>query len=102
MSLDYLITALGFEQAAARKGAAGLKHTPPEIVWVTNRTVLIIVDGEPILRPIAGSVLERVVNTPELLVHDKATSKFYLSGDARVVCGRFNQRTMVLRPDSSG
>src|SRR5689334_16750907 len=33
VSLDYLVTALGFAQAAARQGPRGLKHTPPEIVW---------------------------------------------------------------------
>ena len=51
VSLDYLITALGFAQAAARQGPRGLKHTPPEIIWATNRTVLILIDGEPVLAP---------------------------------------------------
>lgn len=83
VSLDYLITALGFEQAAARQGPGGLKHTPPEIVWSTNRAVLVRIDGEPVLRPVAGSALERVINTPALLVQDKATAKFYLSGDGQ-------------------
>jgi hypothetical protein len=81
ISLDYLITALGFVQAAARKGTQGLKHDPPQIMWATNRTVLVIVDGEPVLRPIPNSTLERVINTPELLVHDKAGNRFYLAGD---------------------
>ena len=80
VSLDYLITALGFAQAEARRGTQGLKHAPPEIIWATNRVVLILVDGEPVLRPLAESVLERVVNTPALMVHDKASNKFFLSG----------------------
>src|SRR6185295_17094986 len=42
VSLDYLITALGFAQAGARQGAHGLKHTAPEILWVTNRTALVL------------------------------------------------------------
>jgi hypothetical protein len=83
VSLDYLITALGFTQAAARQGAQGLKNTPPEIIWVTNRTVLILIDGQPALRPIAGTGLERVLNTPSLLVHDKAGGRFYLAGDSK-------------------
>jgi hypothetical protein len=37
VSLDYLVTTLGFAQAAARQGAKGLQHTPPDIIWVTNR-----------------------------------------------------------------
>ena len=80
VSLDYLVTALGFAQAAAREGVHGMKHTPPEILWVTNRTVLVIIDGEPVLRPTETAGLERVVNTPALLVYDKAAGKFYLSG----------------------
>lgn len=80
VSLDYLVTALGFVQAAARKGASGLKHDPPQIIWVTNRSVLILIDGEPILRAVPGTALERVVNTPALLVHDKPGGRFYLSG----------------------
>ena len=51
------ITALGFAQAAARQGPRGLKHDPPEIIWATNRTVLILIDGEPVLRPVPGAKL---------------------------------------------
>ena len=79
VSLDYLVAALGFTQAAVRQGAHGFKHAAPEIIWVTNHTVLVLVDGEPKLRPISGSTLRRVMNTPALLVNDGA--KFYLAGD---------------------
>jgi hypothetical protein len=81
VSLDYLINALGFKEAAARQGARGLKHTPPEIIWATNRTVLVLIDGEPVLRPVPGSSLRRVLNTPALLVNDGA--KFYLFGEGQ-------------------
>jgi hypothetical protein len=80
VSLDYLITALGFEQAAARENAQGLNHSVPDIIWSTNRAVLVMIDGEPALRPVPDSNLERVINTPALIVRDKATGKFYLSG----------------------
>ena len=81
VSLDYLVTALGFAQAAARQGPRGLQHTPPEIVWVTNRTVLILIDGEPVLKAVPDGSLQRVVNTPTLLVFDPAGGRFYLHGD---------------------
>src|SRR5262249_51044333 len=83
VSLDYPVTALGFAQAASRQGAKGLKDTPPNIFWVTNRTVLILIDGEPVLRPIAGSSLQRVVNTPALLIKDSSSSRFYLLGEGQ-------------------
>jgi hypothetical protein len=83
VSLDYLITALGFAQAAARQGTHGLKHTPPNIIWATNRTVLIIIDGEPVLRPIADTPFERVINTPALVIRDKTSARFYLEGNGQ-------------------
>jgi hypothetical protein len=81
VSLDYLVTALGFAQAAARQGPRGLKHDPPEIIWATNRTVLILINGEPVWKAVPDGNLERVVNTPALLVRNKADGKFYLGGD---------------------
>lgn len=80
VSLDYLVTALGFVQAAARQGASGLKHDPPQIIWVTNRSVLVLIDGEPVLRPVTNSSLERVINTPALLVREKSSARFYVNG----------------------
>jgi hypothetical protein len=83
VSLDYLITALGFIQAEVRKGAHGLKHDPPQIIWATNRTTLVLIDGDPVLRPITGTTLERVINCPVLLVRDKTAARFYLEGDGQ-------------------
>ena len=83
VSLDYLITTLGFAQAAARKGPSGLNHTPPEIIWSTNKASLVIIDGDPVMRPVPDSSLQRVANTPALLVSDPATSTFYLEGDGQ-------------------
>jgi hypothetical protein len=80
VSLDYLVTALGFERAAARRGARGLKHEPPDIVWATNRSVLVLIDSQPVLRPVSNTSLERVINTPALLVFEKQEAKFYLNG----------------------
>ena len=83
VSLDYLVAALGFVQAAAREGTHGLKHDPPRIIWATNRTTLIVIDGEPALRPVAGTTLQRVINTPALLVRDTTSAQFYLAGDGQ-------------------
>ena len=102
VSLDYLITALGFEQAAARQGPSGLKHTPPDIIWATNRTVLVLIDGEPVLRPIPGTALERVVNTPALLVRDKANGDVLPRRRRAMVRRRLAQRAVVAGAKSTG
>ena len=81
VSLDYLITALGFAQAAARQATPqNLNNTPPDIIWSTNRAVLVIIDGDPVFRPIPNSTLQRVINTPVFMVRNGADGKFYLSG----------------------
>lgn len=82
VSLDYLITALGFKEAEARQKQTVYSHEPPEIIWATNRTVLIVVDGEPVLRPITNSPVQRVINTPALLL--KFDGKYFLSGGDRL------------------
>jgi hypothetical protein len=56
-----------------------LQHTPPEIIVAYEPALLIIVDGEPKLQEIEGSPLERVVNTPYVIVKQGAT--FYLATD---------------------
>ncbi len=43
--------------------------------------MLILIDGEPVLRPVPGGNLQRVINTPALLV--KAEDKLFLAGDGR-------------------
>jgi hypothetical protein len=83
VSLDYLVVTLGFARAAGRQGVHGLKHDAPNIIWSTNRAVLILIDGNPILRPISGSSFQRVINTPALLVTDPSNRKFYLAGEGR-------------------
>ena len=57
-----------------------LKNTPPEIIVKHEPAVLIIIDGEPKLQDIDDSKLERVVNTPNVIVKYKEKT-FYLAAD---------------------
>ena len=49
----------------------------PRILFTTTPTILVLVDGEPVLRPMADLNVERVVNTRALIV--KAGGRFYLT-----------------------
>jgi hypothetical protein len=91
VSLDYLITALGFAQASARQGPRGLKNTPPEIVWATNRTVLVLMDGEPVLREHAG--LDRVRQGGRPVLPQRRRT---------LVHGRIDPGTMVVGANAPG
>ncbi len=56
-----------------------LKNDPPEIFFRSKPTVLIVIDGDPILEDVEDSKLETVVNTPFLILKDK--KHFYIHGE---------------------
>ncbi len=59
----------------------GLKHDPPTFVHVTEPTVLVMYDGQPVVQDVEGSAaLERVVNTALPIVREKSGATFYLFG----------------------
>lgn len=50
---------------------------PPRIIFSDSPTLFILIDGDPIYREIAGSSLQRIVNTKALIVRDD-TGTYYL------------------------
>ena len=78
VSLDSILPTLDLADRDAQQEAE-LKNTPPEIIIKYEPAVLIIIDGDPILQEIEGSSLERVVNTPYVIVQYK--KDFYLATD---------------------
>ncbi|MFO1372423.1 MAG: hypothetical protein U1F42_08515 [Candidatus Competibacteraceae bacterium] len=80
MSLDRLLAALA--EVEKVKTGANFNNTPPKIIFTTTPSVLVLIDGQPILRDVEGFPIKRVVNTPFVLLFDPADSKYYLTGDA--------------------
>jgi len=76
--LDVLLPSLELAERDPLKKAQ-LKHDPPKIIVKHSPAVLILVDGEPKMEKIKGSKLERVVNTPYVLLKDHG--KYYLASD---------------------
>ena len=79
ISLDRLVASLSAvekEKATAEK----FNQSPPKIVIEKVPALLVLLDGEPILRDIEKSELKRVVNTPYFLVLDD--KDYWLSGGA--------------------
>lgn len=76
-SLDELVAMLELaersEQTSEQLGTA-----PPVIISTTSPTILITLDGDPILRPVPGKGLMRVINTPFAMVQDTASGLFFL------------------------
>jgi hypothetical protein len=80
LSLDRLLALL----AAVEKEKAGANYNnePPKIIFTQRPAVLVLIDGQPILRDVEGFPVKRVVNTPFVLLFDPADNKYYLTGDA--------------------
>ncbi len=78
IELDRLVPLLENADVAVRDQVE-LKNAPPEIIIKYVPAVLIILDGEPKFQSIEGSSLERVVNTPYVIVKDKNT--YFLATD---------------------
>jgi len=56
-----------------------LKNDPPQILFRTVPSMLVLVDGEPALRPAKDAAeLMRVINTTALVLQDPASSTYYL------------------------
>jgi hypothetical protein len=50
----------------------------PRVFSSAGPAILVLVDGDYVIRPVEGTKILRVVNTRSLLLQDSATSRFYL------------------------
>ncbi len=77
VSLDRIEANLAVTQADRKGNAVPLKNDPPKIYYRPSPAILVLIDGDPALRPIEGvSGVERVVNTRSLIL--KAGGVFYM------------------------
>ncbi|MDG4595415.1 MAG: hypothetical protein P9F75_06940 [Candidatus Contendobacter sp.] len=80
IALDRLLAALA--EVEKVKAGGNYNNAPPAIIFATVPSVLVLIDGQPILRDVEGFPVKRVVNTPFVLLNDPADNKYYLTGDA--------------------
>jgi hypothetical protein len=76
ISLDRLVPTLDLADHTERS-AAGLDNDPPKIIVRSEPAVLIVIEGPPDLQDMEGSDLQRVANTPYVIV--KSQGDFYLA-----------------------
>ena len=60
--------------ATAEKDGEGLpiKNDPPKLLFSRQSAILILIDGDPVYRPIEGTDLQRIINTKPFIVRDTA------------------------------
>ncbi len=80
-ALDELLGSLETGQKE-KENARELDVTPPKIIFRNHPAVLVLIDGEPIITPVEGTSLKRVINTPFFLVQEPTNDLFYLKGGA--------------------
>jgi uncharacterized membrane protein YgcG len=78
-SIDRLIAALGVIEQEAW-GTGGLNNSPPEIIYVTEPAVLVLIDGDPILADLEGSDLKYVANSAFYILQVPDSKEYYLKG----------------------
>ena len=78
VSASALQANLAIAQARSQKGLP-VKNDPPQILFRPAPTMLVMVDGEPALRPAKDVVsLWRVINTRALILQEPSTKTYYL------------------------
>jgi hypothetical protein len=54
------------------QSASPIKNDLPTLLFAEQSALLVLIDGEPVYRPIQGSDLERIINTKPFIVRDTA------------------------------
>jgi hypothetical protein len=77
ISLDRIIT--GIELAERELAAsAGLSTDPPKILFTTEPSMLVVLDGQPVLHEIENTDMKSVVNTPFTIIYEPGSQAYYL------------------------
>lgn len=80
--LDNLLAGIALAEREEAATAA-LSTAPPKIIFSSVPAVLVVLDGQPRLRPVENGRLMRVVNTPFTILLDPDTKAYYLRGGDR-------------------
>ena len=79
VSAQALQANLAVTQARSKQKTVEVKNDPPQIIFRNVPSMLVIVDGEPALRPAKDvPALWRVINTGALILQDPTTKTHYL------------------------
>jgi Nucleotidyl transferase len=79
LPIEQLEADLTVTQAENQQRRQPLRNDPPRILFSTTPAVLVLVDGQPALRQVAGTDLLRVINTRALILLDRTSGTYYLS-----------------------
>jgi len=77
VSVQALQANLAITQARSKQKGQPVKNDPPDILFRTAPSLLVLVDGEPVLREAKGAPdLKRVINTTALILVDSSATRY--------------------------
>src|SRR6266853_6346166 len=68
IALDHLEAEYAISETVKKARAVPVKNDPPRIIYSATPSLLVLVDGPPVFRPVPGSSVERVINTRALIL----------------------------------
>jgi hypothetical protein len=89
--------------AERRAGPPAPRPVEPRVLTPKGPAILVLVDGDYVIRPVPGTKVLRVANTRSLLLQDASTSRFYLPmGSQWLVAPAPNGRWAVAKKVPAG
>ncbi|MEA3478345.1 MAG: hypothetical protein U9R60_09220 [Bacteroidota bacterium] len=79
MSLDRLLAGLDITEQENER-IENFNNAPPVIHFRTEPSILIYIDGDPVLKDTDETGYEYVVNTPFFIVRESSSGKYYIKG----------------------
>lgn len=98
LSLEQLENNFAAPPQQVNGSAEPLNNSPPRIIFSTKPAVLVYIDGPPAYRLVAGTTLERVVNSRALLLKDKTGQLFLHLYDGYMAAPRLEGPWTVAPP----
>jgi len=82
ISMDQLVASLNVLEARI-ESTKNIKTEPPKIIFIKEPAVLITIEGEPQLKDVKDSNLQRVINTPYTILYNPEDKQYYLNADVK-------------------
>ncbi|MGA3119422.1 MAG: carbohydrate-binding family V/XII [Polyangiaceae bacterium] len=79
VALDRLQASLAVTRAESKRPTVHVRNDVPRILLSTTPAILVLIDGQPVLRPVTDTGLLRIINTRALLLFDPRGGHYYLS-----------------------
>ncbi len=82
VALDHLESVFVVSGDVKKQIEVAVKNDPPQMIYTTQPSVLVLIDGPPVLKPL-DKVYERVINTPAVLLLNTINSGYYAYAGGR-------------------